>query len=196
MLPEGVGTTGAAGEFEQTELVADCAGRPVCRPFVEPAFERLDFELGHDAPLYAGGSATLSVTDDCRGQGGDETTMELWVPFCSAILLIRRKCFGTRSGLTKPVGRIGAERVRAKRGPWIHPGYSFAASRSTGSRVKLQRHAPLGAGPRCAIAHRGIHAHDCGYGFRARAEPVIGRRRAPTRWRTRHDERTSSAIGQ
>src|SRR5882672_2052524 len=30
------------------------------------------------------------------------------------------------------------------------------------------RDAPLGAGLRCAIAHRGIHTHDRGYGFRAR----------------------------
>src|SRR3954451_14000228 len=35
--------------------------------------------------------------------------------------------------------------------------------------------ARLGAGLRCAIAHRGIHTHDHGYGFGASAEPVIGR---------------------
>jgi hypothetical protein len=67
--------------------------RPTSRlpTFVEPAFGRFDFDLGHDAPLCAGGSATLSVTDDCRGLDGDGTTMEPWVPYCSAILLTTRK---------------------------------------------------------------------------------------------------------
>ena len=75
-----MGTTGAAAKLVQAELVARGAGCPVCRHLVEPTFDRRDLELGHDASLYAGGSATLSVTDDCRGRGGDGTTMELGVP--------------------------------------------------------------------------------------------------------------------
>jgi hypothetical protein len=92
-LPDSVGTAGAAGKFEQAELMARCAGCPVCRPFAEPAFERLDFDSGHDAPLCAGGSATLSVTDDCQARGGDGTIMEPWAPWCCAILLIRPESF-------------------------------------------------------------------------------------------------------
>ena len=84
MFPDGVGATGAAGELEQAELTTRSAGCWTARHFAEPASDRLDFELGHDAPLYTGGSTTLSVTDDCRVQGGDGTVMELWVPCCCA----------------------------------------------------------------------------------------------------------------
>src|SRR5664280_3770755 len=78
-----------------TEIVAlTCGTRKRLRPVV-PAQARqaccatpvqnqkvgqLPPSLNFNFLTLRGGSATLSVTDDCRGRGGDGTTMELGVP--------------------------------------------------------------------------------------------------------------------
>jgi hypothetical protein len=112
-----VETPGAAGKFVQAELLARCAGRPVCH-FAEPAFDGLDFDLGHDAHPWSG-STTLSVTDDCRARGGDGTTLELWAPIRCAKKLTRGNLFGKH--LTRPsVGSL-TRRLRQLIIQFSHP---------------------------------------------------------------------------